>query len=308
MWAVSFSLSLLVYLPLPSKSLETLLRPSVRPPLLHVSSALGTNRVFLVQGFEGMFAPGLHICHLKRPCSVSPPSPVGVRWALRAPLKQRQSHFWPALPRCPCVPPRPHSRHTHGFDNKERAKERVKAMVKEKHWGSLLPVSFTTELWLSSQESVPLLHNKREIMEWETEAARGGASLFPPLLLPLWRSFLLLWFKKEKNTFEASATTELFHFFLLSLAEFRSWGQRACPSADGLYFDYGALVVMGDGRRGGAKGCVCAYKRLALKLQKAWSSHGPGRSAHWQNNSERSSDWITEPRLRFWWSNLQLLD
>lgn len=240
-----------------------------------------------------MFAPGLHICHLKRPCSVSPPSPVGVRWALRAPQKQRQSHFWPALPRCPCVPPRPHSRHTHGFDNKERAKERVKAMVKEKHWGSLLPVSFTTELWLSSQESVPLLHNKREIMEWETEAARGGASLFPPLLLPLWRSFLLLWFKKEKNTFEASATTELFHFFLLSLAEFRSWGQRACPSADGLYFDYGALVVMGDGRRGGAKGCVCAYKRLALKLQ---------------NNSERSSDWITEPRLRFWWSNLQLLD
>lgn len=94
------------------------------------------------------------------------------------------------------------------------------------------------------------------------------------------RSFLLLWFKKEKNTFEVSTTTELFHFFLLSLAEFRSWGQRVCPSADGLYFDYGALVVMGDGRRGGAKGCVCAYKRLALKLQKAWSSHGPGRSAH----------------------------
>lgn len=73
---------------------------------------------------------------------------------------------------------------------------------------------------------------------------------------------------------------ELFHFFLLSLVEFRSWGQRVCPSADGLYFDYGALVVMGDGRRGGAKGCVCAYKRLALKLQKAWSSHGPGRAAH----------------------------
>lgn len=46
----------------------------------------------------------------------------------------------------------------------------------------------------------------------------------------------------------------------------------------GLYFDYGALVVMGDGRRGGVKGCVCAYKRLALKLQKAWSSHGPGRA------------------------------
>lgn len=114
-------------------------------------------------------------------------------------------------------------------------------------------------------------------MEWETEAAGGGVSLSAPLLLPLLLSFSLLWFKKEKNTFEFSATMELFHFFLLLLAEFQNWGQWVCPSADGLYFDYGALVVMGDGRRGGVKGCVSAYKRLALKLQKAWSSHGPGR-------------------------------
>lgn len=72
---------------------------------------------------------------------------------------------------------------------------------------------------------------------------------------------------------------ELCPFFPFFRHQSLGTGGRGCvPSADGLYFDYGALVVMGDGRRGGVKGCVCAYKRLALKLQKAWSSHGPGRA------------------------------
>ncbi|KAA8586839.1 hypothetical protein FQN60_000675 [Etheostoma spectabile] len=29
-------------------------------------------------------------------------------------------------------------------------------------------------------------------------------------------------------------------------------GRGVCQSTEGLYFDYGAFVVMGDGRRGGA--------------------------------------------------------
>lgn len=247
------------HLPPPPKSLGTLLlHPSVLGTRLWRQRWCRSQQV--CTSVASNFHSVLLLCHVWAPGK------------LPGPLRHRGSRT-PSLPWCPCVPPRPHSRHTHGFDNKER----VKDMVKEKYWGSLLPVSFTTELWLSSQESVPLLHNKREIMEWETETAGGGVSLSAPLLLPLWLSFLLLWFKNEKNTVEFFGTMEFFHFFLPSQAEFRNWGQRVCPSADGLYFDYGALVVMGDGRRGGVKGCVCAYKRLALKLQKAWSSHGPGR-------------------------------
>lgn len=37
-------------------------------------------------------------------------------------------------------------------------------------------------------------------------------------------------------------------------------GWRGCHNADGLYFDYEALVVMGDGRRGVATLFMCLYK------------------------------------------------
>lgn len=88
--------------------------------------------------------------------------------------------------------------HTHGFDNERRLTERVRDTVKEKHRGSFLPISFTTEPWLSSQESVPLLHNKREVKEWETETDGGGVTLSnPPTSLPLCLSFWLLWFEKK---------------------------------------------------------------------------------------------------------------
>lgn len=61
---------------------------------------------------------------------------------------------------------------------------------------------------------------------------------------------------------------ELFHFFLLLLAEFRNWGQRVCPSADGLYFDYGALVVMGTEEGEGAKDVFVPIKDLHLNSKK----------------------------------------
>lgn len=53
------------------------------------------------------------------------------------------------------------------------------------------------------------------------------------------------------------------HFFPLPLGGvwWNGAGDRGvCHGTDGLYFDYGAFVVMGDGRRGGATWCVCLYK------------------------------------------------
>lgn len=54
------------------------------------------------------------------------------------------------------------------------------------------------------------------------------------------------------------------HFFPSSspsgVREGWSSGPRVCHDTDGLYFDYGALVVMGDGRRGGATLRMCLYK------------------------------------------------
>lgn len=41
-----------------------------------------------------------------------------------------------------------------------------------------------------------------------------------------------------------------------------------CPGADGLYFDCGELVVMGDGRKGGVKGCVLPIKDSHLNSKK----------------------------------------
>lgn len=49
------------------------------------------------------------------------------------------------------------------------------------------------------------------------------------------------------------------HFFLSSLRG-AVGGWRGCHNADGLYFDYGALVVMGDRRRGVATLYMCLYK------------------------------------------------
>lgn len=67
----------------------------------------------------------------------------------------------PEFPCGPCVPPRPYKTHAHvhmvlitsGVQWREWVREGE--TVKEKHRGSPLPVSFTTEPWLSSQESVP---------------------------------------------------------------------------------------------------------------------------------------------------------
>lgn len=49
------------------------------------------------------------------------------------------------------------------------------------------------------------------------------------------------------------------HFFLSSPGG-AVGGWRGCHNADGLYFDYEALVVMGDRRRGVATLCMCLYK------------------------------------------------
>lgn len=47
------------------------------------------------------------------------------------------------------------------------------------------------------------------------------------------------------------------HFFpLVGVWGNGAGGRGVCHGTDGLYFDYGAFVVMGDGRRGGAAWCV----------------------------------------------------
>lgn len=50
------------------------------------------------------------------------------------------------------------------------------------------------------------------------------------------------------------------HFFLPSPGG-AAGGWRGFHNADGLYFDYGAKVVMGDRRMGVATLCMCLYKR-----------------------------------------------
>lgn len=122
MCAVSFSLSFPIFYFISNRLLNHLkLSSSIRSS----SSLHPVSPACLVQGFEGPFCGKFACLPPQIPLSVSPPA--GVRWALRAPQTQRQPRrFSPALPSCPCVPPRPHSRHTHGFDNKERLKDMVK--------------------------------------------------------------------------------------------------------------------------------------------------------------------------------------
>lgn len=106
----------------------------------------------------------------------------------------------------------------------------------------------------------------REITERETETDGGGATSLPHSLLSLILAvlfglgFLFLKKNERKRVCSSSFLPRLkAHFFLSSPggALGRGWG---CHDADGLYFDYGALVVMGDRRRGVATLCMCLYK------------------------------------------------
>ncbi len=81
---------------------------------------------------------------------------------------------------------------------------------------------------------------------------------------------------RAHSSFFAEIEGSLFPSFPLGGVCWNGAGDRGvCHGTDGLYFDYGAFVVMGDGRRGGAT-WTCVYIRLGHKLQRAWSSHGPG--------------------------------
>lgn len=96
---------------------------------------------------------------------------------------------------------------------------------------------------------------------------RWGRSHIPPSLPSQPHSGCFVWFgvfvfkkNERKRVCSSSFLPRLkAHFFLSSPggALGRGWG---CHDADGLYFDYGALVVMGDRRRGVATLCMCLYK------------------------------------------------
>lgn len=86
-----------------------------------------------------------------------------------------------------------------------------------------------------------------------------------PFSASLWL-FCLVWgfcFLKKKwekeGVFKFFFTTIEGSFFPFFPRWSIGWGW-GCHDADGLYFDYGALVVMGDRRRGVATLCMCLYK------------------------------------------------
>lgn len=89
-----------------------------------------------------------------------------------------------------------------------------------------------------------------------------------PSLTAFWASlrlFCLVWgfcLKKNerKRVCSSSFSPRLRAHFFLSSPGGALGGGWGCHDADGLYFDYGALVVMGDRRRGVATLSMCLYK------------------------------------------------
>lgn len=142
--------------------------------------------------------------------------------------------------------------------------EWAKETVKEKHRGSLLPVSFTTEPWLSSQESIPPVAQQPGNNGMRDRDARGWShphSLPPHLPLLLGPTLATAVKKGEWGYiqgflfFEGGGCHNLsitFSLFPSAEAGGMEQGAQGCVIAQmGLYFDYGAFVVMGDRRRGG---------------------------------------------------------
>lgn len=172
--------------------------------------------------------------------------------------------------------------------------EWAKETVKEKHRGSLLPVSFTTEPWLSSQESIPPVAQQPGNNGMRDRDARGWShphSLPPHLPLLLGPTLATAVKKGEWGYiqgflfFEGGGLPQLkYHFFPLSLGG--GWGNGAggtgvCHSTDGALFWLWSVCCYGRQKKG--RDSSGPYIRLVLKLQWAWSSHGPCSSRDWQS-------------------------
>lgn len=150
---------------------------------------------------------------------------------------------------------------------------------KNTHTGSFLPVSFTTEPWLFSQESVPPVAQQPG-NNGMRDRDRWGWSYPPFLSLSLCLWLLLVRSKREREgTFKFSPRPRD-HFFPPPLAEYGEWskGAEGCVRAQ-----MGSILIMErvllwetEGEEGPR--CVSVYIRVELKLQRAWSSHGPGSS------------------------------